>query len=118
MVRNLFRKQIFVGKKKQEKEATIALKRLRAFFISALMHELIMTIVNRNITLEQFSFFLLQGIAVYLQSLAPKSICDNMSTFIRRILTMLFLSSTSKLFIAPFMRYEEQRILFGKHSPI
>ncbi|CAO3646494.1 unnamed protein product [Mucor hiemalis] len=119
VVRNLFRNQIYVGKNDpQDTDSTLAVKRLRAFFISAVMHELIMTIVNRSITFEQFAFFMANGIVVYLQTFVPKSFAEKMPTWLCRLMTLTFLSLTSKLFVAHFMRFEEQRVLFGKYSPI
>lgn len=84
-----------------------------AFVISGLMHEAIMTLANRTITLEQLSFFVLHGIAVYAQTLVhmiklPKPV----SIF----LTMVFFGCTSKLFIGPFLRFEGQCALFGQHA--
>lgn len=118
VVRNLFRKQIYVGKKDpKDSVSTLAMKRLRAFFKSALMHEFIMAFVNRSVTFEQFTFFMLNGLIVYLQTLVPRSFADRVPTWLCRLMTLTFLSLISKLFIAPYMRYEEQRILFGRHSP-
>lgn len=118
MVRHLFRKQLYVGIKPKDKEFSMALKRLRAFFISALMHEAIMTIVNRKITMEQFSFFMVQGFAVYLQSVihVPKFITDKTPKIVSIALTMFFLSLTSKLFLNPFLRYDGQAVLLSQNA--
>lgn len=80
------------------------------------MHECIMTLANRTLTLEQFCFFTLHGLAVYLQSFIPLSISSNLPRFVSVVLTMLFFGCTSQLFLAPFLRFEEQCALFGQQS--
>lgn len=118
MMRHLLRKQVYVGVKPNDTEANVSLKRLRAFFISALMHETIMTIVNRGITMEQFCFFMIQGVAVYLQRMVPvpKYVADKTPRIASIVLTMVFLSLTSKLFLCPFLRFESQALLFTQKS--
>jgi hypothetical protein len=124
VVRTLFRKQLYADKAEklmkngEHKQAIMALKRLRAFVISGFMHEAIMILVNRNITLEQLSFFLINGLAVYLQCVIPipQSVVGRIPRVLSITLTMIFLASTCKLFLGPFLRFDDQCILFGKHS--
>lgn len=124
MVRNLFRKQIYSDQSEKnfkdgkEKEHILALKRLRAFFISALMHETIMTLVNREITFENFAFFMANGFAVYLQYLVPipKHWIEKVPKVVSIALTLIFLALTSKLFFGPFLRFDEQCIMFSSRA--
>lgn len=100
----------------EKKKSNLASKRLRAFIISGVMHETIMTLANRNITLEQFSFFLIHGLAVNLQSMIPYYISKRVPKVLSIILTMMFFGCTSKLFIGPFLRFEDQCSLFGQQA--
>jgi hypothetical protein len=104
----------------KEKEDNLALKRLRAFFISGLMHETIMTLVNREITFEQFAFFMVSGFAVYLQYVLPipQRLIDKVPKGVSIALTLIFLASTCKLFFGPFLRFDEQCIMFSKQAII
>ncbi|KAI7889853.1 uncharacterized protein EV154DRAFT_513103 [Mucor mucedo] len=114
VVRNLFRKQLYTKEKKPARE--LAYHRCLAFLVSGLMHESIMTLANRTLTLEQFCFFTLHGFAVLLQSLVSTRISSKLPRSVSIVLTMLFFGCTSQLFLAPFLRYEEQCALFGQHS--
>lgn len=101
IVRNLFHKQVF-----KNKSGNLAWNGFKAFVISASMHEIIMTFVSRTITFEQFSFFMLQGIFIFLQiTLLPKNCI--LPKFICIIITLITISLTAQLFLLSFVRYPE-----------
>jgi hypothetical protein len=114
----LFHKQVFANSRDQTNKSK-KLKALRAFFISSLLHEAIVTLVDRQMTFEQFAFFMVQGIAVYIQvNLIPRSLKDKTPKPVSISLTLVFMAFTSKLYFAPYIRYEKYAVVFSKHSPI
>ncbi|KAI9472174.1 MAG: hypothetical protein EXX96DRAFT_583120 [Benjaminiella poitrasii] len=124
IVRNMFHKQIFSKRALTTEKGTSTswerdLKGLRIFCISGLMHEAIMMIVHRQIHLEQWAFFMVQGIAIYFQlKVIPKALRERVPHFLSNILTIMFLGCTGKLFLASFIRAKEYRQILGKHSYI
>jgi hypothetical protein len=112
----VFHKQVFAN---NGDRSTKEHKALRIFFISSLLHESIMTLVSRQITFEQFAFFMVQGIAIYVQmNLIPKSLKEKVPKPLSICFTMIFMALTAKLYFAPYVRYEKYSVVFGKHSPI
>ncbi|CAO3704039.1 unnamed protein product [Rhizopus stolonifer] len=106
IVRNLFFKQVY------HHPETVTGKnqfgRWRAFLLSALVHEVIMSLVNRQITLENFGFFMVQGLGVAIErSLLTRS------PLLRHMVTFLFLSLAGKLFLLPFIRSPELSTVFS-----
>jgi hypothetical protein len=78
------------------------------------MHEIIMTIVNRQMTFEQFCFFMVHGLAVTAQVTLFRSI--KLPRLLATVLTLLFFGLTGKLFLMPFLRHEDMAFFLGKHS--
>ncbi|KAI7904044.1 uncharacterized protein BX663DRAFT_432409 [Cokeromyces recurvatus] len=118
VMRNIFHKQIF-SKRPTSSAWERNLKGLQVFHMSGLMHEIIMTIVHREINLEQWLFFMIQGIAIYLQlNCIPRTFRERIPKPLSTILTILFLGCTGKLFLASFIRTEEYKQFLAKYSVI
>jgi hypothetical protein len=73
----------------------------------------------RQITFEQLAFFLVQEFAVCAQmNFAPNSYkIDYQSQFVF-FLTVLFMASTSKLFLGSNLRFGHYSVVFGKRAII
>jgi hypothetical protein len=112
----MFHKQVFDNKNDQTSKQW---KGLRIFLISGLMHEAIAAMFTRQITFEQLAFFLVQGFAVYAQmNFVPKQLQNRLPKPICILLTVLFMASTSKLFLGSYLRFERYSVVFGKHAII
>ncbi|CEI95434.1 hypothetical protein RMCBS344292_09620 [Rhizopus microsporus] len=108
IVRNLFIKYLYTANDRSVN------KRLYVFYFSASMHEIIMTIVSRQMTFEQFCFFMVHGLAVTAQVTLFRSV--KLPRPLATVLTLLFFCLTGKLFLMPFLRYEDMAYFLGKHS--
>lgn len=77
--------------------------------VSGLFHELIIMSACRRITLENFAFFTLQGIAVMLEVIlrqgAYKAEPQGKTRYKWMACQLLFMASTGRFFTAPFLRY-------------
>lgn len=84
---------------------------LLAFMVSGAFHELIIMSACRKMTLENFIFFTLQGIAVMLEVKLRQGALKQEPTGKNRILCilaqLLFMSITGRLFLAPFIRCDK-----------
>lgn len=82
---------------------------LLSFIVSATFHELIIMSACRKITLENFAFFTVQGIAcmieVELRQGALKQEPRGKTRVLCIALQLLFMSITGRLFTGPFLRY-------------
>lgn len=134
IVRNLLHTQVFKKAEKAEKakEATTVKEKdndvivthrrtrsfwtsapgrgLLAFIVSGAFHEVIIMSVCRKITLENFLFFTLQGVAVMievkLRQGALKQEPKGKTRVICILLQLSFMTLTGRLFLGPFLRYE------------
>ncbi|GAA5805797.1 hypothetical protein HPULCUR_011323 [Helicostylum pulchrum] len=81
---------------------------LLAFIVSGTFHEVIIMSVCRKITLENFIFFTLQGLAVTLEVNLRQGAWKQEPTGMTSIwcigAQLLFMSITGRLFVAPFLR--------------
>lgn len=81
---------------------------LLAFIVSGAFHEVIIMSVCRKITLENFIFFTLQGLAVMLEVNLRQGAWKQEPTGVTRVwcigAQLLFMSITGRLFVAPFLR--------------
>jgi hypothetical protein len=75
------------------------------------MHEIIMALVNRHITLENFGFFMIQATGVCMQ----RYFSLNLSKPFDQCLTLLYIALSGKLFLLPFIRSSKLSIVFGKY---
>ncbi|CAO3631563.1 unnamed protein product [Cunninghamella blakesleeana] len=81
---------------------------LKVFFLSGVLHELIIWSTCREITLEQLLFFLIHGVAVMLETNFTRNQRRTglMARLICIILHLLFINLTARLFLAPFVRHD------------
>lgn len=90
--------------------STVQGRGLLSFIISGLFHELIIMSVCRKITLENFAFFTIQGLAVGLEVQLRQGHLKQEPQGTTRILCIaiqfLFMSVTGRLFTGPFLRYD------------
>ncbi|KAG2234493.1 hypothetical protein INT48_004872 [Thamnidium elegans] len=81
---------------------------LLAFIVSGTFHEVIIMSVCRKITLENFVFFMLQGLAVMMEVKLRQGAWKQEPIGMTRVwcigAQLLFMSITGRLFIAPFLR--------------
>lgn len=81
---------------------------LMVFFLSGVLHELIIWSTCREITFEQLLFFLIHGVAVMLETNFTRNQRRTglKARFICIILHLLFINLTARLFLAPFIRHD------------
>jgi hypothetical protein len=110
VVRNVLHKQIF----KDQNSSKSPVIRV-VFVVSGLVHEAMMCIINRRITLEQFSFFCIQSVFVCLQirSLPGKMILPRILSSALILLLIIF---SSQLFLVPYLCSPEQKVVFERYS--
>ncbi|KAL9545243.1 hypothetical protein MBANPS3_007244 [Mucor bainieri] len=132
-VRNLLHSQVFSSQKERntkKNDDPKAMKKaegffstrqgrgLMAFLVSGAFHELIICSVCRKVTLENFSFFTLHGLACMLEvrCLNTKQRPVGWKRAARIALNLGFLTLTGRLFLAPFLRTRFTEILPITHS--
>ncbi|KAG2231340.1 hypothetical protein INT48_006552 [Thamnidium elegans] len=96
-------------KKKQIWTQTKEFRGFMSFFASGVFHEMMIMSINRKITLENFVFFLIHGLAAYLEIKFRKAYnLKQDPTGITRILcnvcTVVFFGVTGRLFVSPYLR--------------
>ncbi|KAG1146181.1 hypothetical protein G6F37_005694 [Rhizopus arrhizus] len=84
---------------------------LVTFFVSGLFHEMIIMSTCRKITLENLTFFLLQGFVVALEvALRRQGLLRKVPQGKTRVFCimaqLIFMAITGRLFLGPFLRYE------------
>lgn len=101
-------------KKKTTFWATRQGRGLLTFIVSGVFHELLIMSTCRRITLENFMFFTVQGLAVTIETEirqgALKQEPTGMTRIICILLQLLFMSITGRLFTGPFLRYNFFRV--------
>ncbi|KAI8138347.1 hypothetical protein BJV82DRAFT_673696 [Fennellomyces sp. T-0311] len=96
---------------------------LLVFVVSGVFHELLILSMFRKMTLENLTFFTLQGIAVYVQLTVRKSAgwTKEDSQGLMRVLCigchLMFLAVTGRFFLAPYLRYYDPTKDPYGHSP-
>ncbi|CEG67128.1 hypothetical protein RMATCC62417_03596 [Rhizopus microsporus] len=108
-IRNLLHRQVFRPDTKKEKGFLNSPqgRGILAFAVSAAFHELIIWSVCRKITLENFCFFLLHGLACaaevkYFNKQVPQTKLGKIGCMMGQ---MSFMVLTGRLFLAPFLRH-------------
>jgi len=91
---------------------------LMAFIVSGAFHELIICSVCRKVTLENFCFFTLHGLACMLEVKYSntKQQPTGWKRAARITFNLGFLTLTGRLFLAPFLRTRFTEILPVTHS--
>ncbi|KAL7309296.1 hypothetical protein PS15m_011400 [Mucor circinelloides] len=132
-VRNLLHSQVFSIQKEtdrkknddikaeQKSEGFFSTKQgrgLMAFIVSGAFHELIICSVCRKVTLENFCFFTLHGLACMLEVkyFNAKQQPTGWKRAARITFNLGFLTLTGRLFLAPFLRTRFTEILPVTHS--
>lgn len=121
LVSDIFRQFIFLkainnDKKKGDKTRTSGFLSLATryglliFVLSGLFHDLMIAAASRTITLELTVFFLIHGIVVALEAKYRKGKFKRDPTGIYHVicnlLTVLFFTTTGRLFLSPILRQE------------
>ncbi|KAI8356755.1 hypothetical protein EDC96DRAFT_515355 [Choanephora cucurbitarum] len=119
IVRNLLHAHVFSNKAKTTKVqhsprpsfwSTRQGRGLLTFVISGVFHELIIMSACRKLTLENFMFFTLQGIAVMIEVELRQGALKQQPRGKTRIMCiaaqLLFMSVSGRLFNGPFLRYD------------
>ncbi|KAI9252505.1 hypothetical protein EDC94DRAFT_620738 [Helicostylum pulchrum] len=120
-IRNLLHAQVFTSNHtpKDEKKkpvgflSTNAGRGLLSFIVSGAFHELIICSVCRKLTLENFCFFSIHGLACMLESkyFNKKKPTTNIGKVSRIACQLGFMVLTGRLFLAPFLRHKFTEIL-------
>ncbi|KAI8097703.1 uncharacterized protein BX664DRAFT_293393 [Halteromyces radiatus] len=81
---------------------------LVVFMLSGVLHELIIWSTCREITLENFTFFTLHGIAVLVETSVTRKQrrTNTMELLWCRLAYFTFMTLTARLFLAPFVRHD------------
>ncbi|ORZ19426.1 hypothetical protein BCR42DRAFT_409750 [Absidia repens] len=76
--------------------------------LSGVLHELIIWSICREITLENFAFFTLHGLAVLVETNVTRNQRrhDPWALLWCRLAFMTFMTLTARLFVAPFVRHD------------
>jgi hypothetical protein len=103
-------------KKTQKPEGFFSTKQgrgLMAFIVSGAFHELIICSVCRKVTLENFCFFTMHGLACMVEAkyFKPKQKPTGWKRAARITLNLGFMTLTGRLFLAPFLRTRFTEIL-------
>ncbi|CAO0796095.1 unnamed protein product [Mucor circinelloides] len=132
-VRNLLHSQVFSIQKETDRKKNDDIKALQksegffstkqgrglmAFIVSGAFHELIICSVCRKVTLENFCFFTLHGLACMLEVKYSntKQQPTGWKRAARITFNLGFLTLTGRLFLAPFLRTRFTEILPVTHS--
>lgn len=126
-VRNLLHAQVFasnrpIATKKDddnEKKPTVGFfstntgRGLLSFLVSGAFHELIVCSVCRKLTLENFAFFTIHGLACMIESIYfhKKKPTSYTEKAIRIAGQLSFMVITGRLFLAPFLRHRFTEII-------
>lgn len=97
-------------KKKQQIPLTPIQCGLLIFFLSGLMHDFMIAAAARTITFELTAFFLIHGIVVALEVKYRigkyKKDPEGIYHVLCNLLTVLFFTTTGRLFLSPILRQE------------
>lgn len=97
-------------KKQQQIPLTPVQCGLLIFLLSGLMHDFMIAAAARTITFELTAFFLIHGIAVALEATYRtgkyKNDPEGIHHVLCNLLTVLFFTTTGRLFLSPILRQE------------
>ncbi|KAG0174984.1 hypothetical protein DFQ30_001459 [Apophysomyces sp. BC1015] len=110
IVRRLFHRFVFTSSQTQTTGwlASKSSRGLLVFFISGVFHEVIVMSICRVMTLENFAFFMLQGLGalVEVKIRQRKHYPEGLERVACIVLHLLFISLTGRLFVAPYLRLD------------
>jgi D-alanyl-lipoteichoic acid acyltransferase DltB (MBOAT superfamily) len=119
VVRRQFHGQVFMPKENNKEKENLQPRGgfwgsrngrgLIVFMLSGVLHELILWSNSREITLENFAFFTLHGIAVMVEANVTRHRprpSNTLGLWGCRVAFLLFMTLTARLFVAPFLRHD------------
>lgn len=118
VVRRQFHGQVFMPKENMDKKDLPSRggfwgsrngRGLIVFMLSGVLHELILWSNSREVTLENFAFFTLHGVAVMVEANVTRHRprpSHTVGLWACRMTFLLFMTLTARLFVAPFLRHD------------